>query len=76
MGVTRHVADSSSRSLMHLTSVVTVGRMVLFLSAATGCGNLGRAHEITNVFLKKFVIAVKLVVLFSDCLDAVEDGNE
>lgn len=79
MGVSRLVADSSSR-FGHLCIwpawYAVVGRVVLFFSEATSCGNLGRAHEVANIFLKKFVIAVKLIVLFSDCLDAVKDGNE
>lgn len=47
-----------------------------FLSAATGRGDFGRAHEVANVFLKELVVAVKFVVLFTDCLDAIENSDE
>lgn len=47
-----------------------------FLSAATRGGNLCGAHEIANVLLQELVIVVKFVVLFTHCLDTVEDGDE
>lgn len=48
----------------------------LFLSSASRRCNLARAHQVTNVLLKKFVVVVELVVLFSYRFDAVEDCEE
>ena len=38
--------------------------------------DFARAHEIANVFLQELVVAVQLVVLLLDGLDAVEDHDE
>lgn len=46
------------------------------LAPAAGRGDLGGAHEVTNVLLQKLVVVVELVVLLADGLDAVEDGDE
>lgn len=44
----------------------------LFGSARRRCCDFARAHEIANVFLQELVVAVQLVVLLLDSLDAVE----
>lgn len=48
----------------------------LFLAPAPRRCDLAGAHQVTNVFLKKFVVVVELVVLLPHSLDAVEDGEE
>lgn len=50
----------------------------LFLaSAAAGRGgDLAGAHQVTNVFLQEFVVAIELVVLLLDGLDTVENEEE
>lgn len=48
---------------------------LLLASAPRRC-DLAGAHQVTNVFLKKLVVVVELVVLLPHSLDAVEDGEE
>jgi hypothetical protein len=55
---------------------VAKARAHLFLAATARCGDFRRAHEVANVLLQKFVVVVELVVLFTYCLNAVEDGDE
>lgn len=53
------------------------GKVRLFLPSTTRCRcDLASAHEITNVLLQEFVVAVKLVVFLANGLDTVEDCEE
>jgi hypothetical protein len=48
----------------------------LFL-ALTTCGcDFASAHQIANVLLQELVVVIKLVVLFANGFDTVEDGKE
>ena len=46
------------------------------LHPAAGGGDLARRHEISDIFLQKLVVTVKLVVFFLDCLNSVEQDDE
>ena len=56
---------------------MVVDKMNSFLSptAAPGCRDLARTHEVANVFLKEAVVVVQLIMLLLDCLDTVENGE-
>jgi hypothetical protein len=43
----------------------------------TACGsNFASAHQVANVLLQKLIVVVKLIVLFANGFNAVEDGKE
>ena len=47
----------------------------LFLWPATRRCDLAGSHQVANVLLQKFVVVVQFVMLFSDRLNTVEDGD-
>jgi hypothetical protein len=48
----------------------------LFL-ALTTCGcDFASAHQVANVLLQELVVVIKLVVLFANGFDTVEDGKK
>jgi hypothetical protein len=47
-----------------------------FPAAGSGSGNLGRAHQIANVFLQELVVAIQLVVLLLDGFYTVEQHQK
>lgn len=48
----------------------------LFFPTTSRRRDLARAHEVTDILLEEFVVAVKLVVFLADGLDAVENGQK
>lgn len=48
----------------------------LFLDSPGRCGDFAGAHQVTNVFLQKLVVAVEFVVLLANGFYAVKYVNE
>lgn len=48
------------------------GPSLLLPSTRTRCGDLGCRHQISDVFLKEFVIAVQFIVFLLDGIDSVK----
>lgn len=48
----------------------------LLLPSAARCRDLAGAHQVADVLLQELVVAVELVVLLTNGLNAVEDGQE
>jgi hypothetical protein len=43
--------------------------------ATRGC-DLASAHQVADVLLQELVVVIKLVVFFTNSLDAVKDGDK
>ena len=56
--------------------VVCVKDTSLFLPPTARSRDLTCAHEVANVLLQELVVAVQLVMLLADGLDAVKNGDE
>jgi hypothetical protein len=50
--------------------------VLLLLPSTARSSDLTGTHQVADVLLQKFVVAVKLVVLLSNCFDAVENSQK
>ena len=68
-----HDSFCDARRIAEYGNLVVKGSL---LASTSGCSDLARAHQFTNVALQELVVVIQLIVFLADGFDAVEDGHE